>query len=466
MSLVTLDYTDVLADAVGKKNGITEEMLKALSKRGNAIHRNLTGRRKKGGLPFYDLPFDKKETSKIIKAAKNLNEKFSTMVVLGIGGSSLGTLALMNALKPASHNNLSNAKRGGMRLFVADNIDPDAFDELLGGLKLKDTVFTVISKSGSTAETMSQFMIVVDLLKKRLGKEWKKHLVIITDRQAGILRPIAETEKIKSMVVPDGVGGRFTVFTPVSLFPAACAGIDIRALLKGAGEMEKNVTLPGIRKNRAYLFAAIHYLLDTARSKKMTVMMPYSNSLYLTADWFRQMWAESLGKRYDLAGNEIFVGQTPIKALGATDQHSQVQLYVEGPFDKVVVFLDVAKRNKTVPIPTGIYDEHSAISYLGGSSLGELIATEKRGTQYALTSNNRPNMTITLDSVSAQSVGALLYMLEVSTLFAGGLYGIDPLDQPGVEFGKQYAYAMMGREGFEKSKTKYLNAEKRNRKII
>ena len=158
-------------------------------------------------------------------------------------------------------------------------------------------------------------------------------------------------------------------------------------------------------------------------------------------------------------GNPVHVGQTPIKALGATDQHSQVQLYVEGPFDKVVVFVDVANFEKKIPIPGKGFEEHPSISYLGGSSLADLMAVEKKGTEYALTSNNRPNMTITLPEASPHAVGQILFMLEVATLYAGGLYNVNPLDQPGVEFGKQYAYAVMGREGFEDRKAVYEKAD-------
>lgn len=455
---ITLDYTNVMAEAIGSDNGLSDEEFSALKPRTSAVLADLSQKRASGELPFYDLPYKKEEAKKIIKAARSLRKKFSNIVVLGIGGSALGTTALTNALLPMNHNSLSTSKRGGMRIYIADNIDPDWFEELLSSLKLKDTVFNVISKSGSTAETMSQFMIVTALLKRKLGKEWKKHLVITTDLKAGILRPIAEKHKIKTFEVPDGVGGRFTVFTPVSLLPASCAGIDIEALLEGAATMAERCSEKNPDKNPAAIFAATHFLLDTNRGKKMTVMMPYANSLYTIADWFRQLWAESLGKKEDVHGNAVYTGQTPIKALGATDQHSQVQLYVEGPFDKVVVFIEVTKYGKEGKIPGG-YDEYPAISYLSGSSLAELIAIEKQGTEYALTENNRPNMTIRLPEVSAESVGEILYLLQAATAIAGGLYNINPFDQPGVEFGKQYAYAMMGRKGFSEKK-KAIEAKK------
>ncbi|VAX18477.1 Glucose-6-phosphate isomerase [hydrothermal vent metagenome] len=465
MQDIKIDYTNIMAPAVGKENGLIDENFTALSSRADKIHDDLVGRRKSGDKPFYDLPYKIKEAKELIKAADKIKKDFSCMVVLGIGGSALGTTAMLTALGHPMHNSVSSRKRGGVKLFVADNIDPDEFGALLSTLKLKDTVFNVVSKSGSTAETMSQFMIVFDLLKNELGRGWKKHLILTTDAKEGILREIADTYKLKTFVVPDGVGGRFTALTPVCLLPVASAGIDILGMLKGAARMDELCRTGDIRKNPAYLFASIHYLLDTLKGKKMTVMMPYSYRLKDVADWFRQLWAESLGKARDIDGNPVHAGQTPIKALGATDQHSQVQLYVEGPFDKLFCLLEVESFKTEMPIPE-MFEDQPGISYLGGQSLNRLIAVEKEGTQYALTTNNRPNMTIKLPEVNAHTLGQLLYMLEVATAFAGGLYRVDAFDQPGVEFGKQYAYAMMGRAGHEKKKTEYESKRTRNRLIV
>jgi len=452
MNDIVIDYTNVMASAVGIENGLTGEHLAALNVTAADIHAGLASRRKGGELPFYDLPYRIEEAKEIRSAAKKIREQFSTMVVLGIGGSALGTTALFSALRHTLHNSLPAGKRGGVRLLMLDNIDPDWLSEILSTLKLGETVFNVISKSGATAETSSQFLIALEILKKKLGpNKWRKHVIITTDARKGTLRPIAEEFNLKTFAVPDGVGGRFTAFTPVSLLPAAAAGIDIMELLEGAARMDKRCLEPDITKNPAYLFAAVHYMLDTTRAKKMAVMMPYSNKLYYVADWFRQMWAESLGKARDNDGNPVHVGQTPIKALGATDQHSQVQLYVEGPYDKVVTFLEVERFAKEVHIPQE-FPNVPELAYLAGHTLNELIAVERRGTEYALTKNRRPNLTIKLPAVTPHSVGQLLYMLEVSTAFAGGLYRINAFDQPGVEFGKDYAYAMFGKKGYEGKK--------------
>lgn len=465
MNDITIDYTNLMDEAVGEMNGLTQAQIAALAPRAADIHKDLVKRRKSGDKPFYDLPYKVDEARALKRAGKRIANSFQNMVVLGIGGSALGTTALHTALCHPAHNSLSAKKRDGVRLFVADNIDPDEFAALLSTLRLKDTVFNVVSKSGSTAETMSQFMIVYDLLKRKLGRDWKKHVIATTDAKSGILRKIADDNKLKTHVVPDGVGGRFTALTPVCLLPAAAAGIDILGLLEGAAAMDKRCKTANLAQNPAYLFASVNYLLDTIKGKKMTVMMPYSYRLKDMADWFRQLWAESLGKRADFDGNPVHAGQTPIKALGATDQHSQIQLYVEGPYDKVVCFLDTDKFETQAPIPK-VFEDIPGISYLGGQSLNALLKTEKEGTEYALTSNNRPNMTVTLPEVNAHTVGQLIYMLEVATAFAGGLYRVDAFDQPGVEFGKQYAYAMMGRAGYEEQKAGYIERRITDRRIV
>ncbi|MDH4182981.1 MAG: glucose-6-phosphate isomerase [Nitrospinota bacterium] len=465
MSDLVFDYTNVMSSAVGEENGLSPEAIQALSRMAKDIHDDLVGRRASGDKPFYELPYKIKEAKKLKKAAAAIAGNFDNFVVLGIGGSALGTTAMKTALAHPMHNDLPRKKRNGARLFVADNIDPDEFSALLETLKLKDTVFNVVSKSGATAETMSQFMIVYDLLKSRIGKDWKKHVIVTTDPKSGILRGIADKHKLMNFEVPLGVGGRFTALTPVCMLPAAAAGLDIIGMLEGAQAMDRRCKSASLMENPAYLFSAIHYLMDTSRGKKMTVMMPYSYRLKDVADWFRQLWAESLGKKEDFDGNPIHVGQTPIKALGATDQHSQVQLYVEGPFDKLFCFLEVEKFGSEITIPK-VFGHEPELAYLGGATMNQLLAVEKDGTEYALTTNKRPNMTLRLKKADAHGLGQLLYMLEVATAFAGGLYRVNAFDQPGVEFGKKYAYAMMGRQGHEELKAKIEANAPKQRKAL
>ncbi len=351
-------------------------------------------------------------------------------------------------------------------MFFVDNVDPDQFSSLMESIKLDKTVFNVITKSGGTSETMAQFMIARGLVKKDLGKKaLKKNFACITDPEKGNLRKIVRDEKLRSLEVPPLVGGRFSVFTPVGLLSAAVSGIDIDELLAGAASMDMRTSRPGIWENPAYLSAALQYLADTKKGKNISVMMPYSQALKDVADWYRQIWAESLGKRLDLQGNVVHTGQTPVKALGATDQHSQVQLYMEGPNDKTFTFLRVEEFDTKVTIPKDFTDIPGA-AFLIGKSLNQLINAEQAATETALMSAGRPCATITVPAVNPFTLGQILYMFEVQTAFAGGLYGIDPFDQPGVEEGKLLTYAMMDRPGYEKKKNELEKIKKKAGYVI
>jgi len=251
---------------------------------------------------------------------------------------------------------------------------------------------------------------------------------------------------LTSFPIPLNVGGRFSVFSPVGLFPAAMLGMDLNAMVEGCAAMDARCSRPDLGENPAYRRAAIQYLMDTAKGKVMSVMMPYADALRDVADWYRQLWAESLGKRLSLDGEEVHAGQTPIKALGATDQHSQVQLYREGPNNKVFTVLEVGNFGKTLRIPDTL-PQVEGLEYLRGKTMNKLMAAELRGTLDALKASQRPVMRVTLPRVDAYSVAQLLYMLEVETAMAGRLYNVNTFDQPGVEEGKKIARRLMGGEG-------------------
>ncbi|HUI71506.1 MAG TPA: glucose-6-phosphate isomerase, partial [Spirochaetia bacterium] len=332
------------------------------------------------------------------------------------------------------------------RLVVMDNIDPVRIGSYMEALDPKETILNVITKSGDTAETMSEFLIFRKWFTDALGAQAAKdRIVVTTDKSKGALRKIANDEGYASFEVPDGVGGRFSVLTAVGLLPAALLGIDIKGLLAGAASMDRRLGSAELLENPAYLGASLHHAAWN-EGHTISVMFAYSDQLYLMADWYRQLWAESLGKRKSTDGRIVSVGPTPIKALGVTDQHSQVQLYKEGPNDKVYTFLAVEKFDRTVSIPSSELD---AVSYLGGHSLNELLAAEELATEIALWKAGRPVTRITFPAVNAENIGEYYHFLEVQTVASGGLFGIDPLDQPGVEEGKQFAYGIMGRPGFE-----------------
>jgi len=312
---------------------------------------------------------------------------------------------------------------------------------------------------------MSQFMIIKQMLEERTCKEAAKQLIVCTtDAVSGNLITIAKQEGYKYFVIPSAVGGRFSELTPVGLLPAAFCGLDIAGLLEGAAQMDKMCAPDDICKNAAHMFALLHYIGMT-RGKNITVMMPYADSLKFISDWFAQLWAESLGKQFDLDGNIVNVGQTPVKALGVTDQHSQVQLYAEGPYDKIIVFLGVDEYRETITIPK-TYSDMPSLGFLGGVTHNQLIKVEQDATEYALTKAGRMNMTITLPKVTAQTLGQLLYFFEVATAYAGELLNINAFDQPGVEEGKNATYAMFGRPGYEEKKAELDAAPAKDDKYV
>ena len=431
---ITIDYRRMMP-ALGR--GVVD----SYRDRVKSLHQDLTGRRRAGKLPFYELP--RQDLAPIERYVGRMHGSYRSVVVLGIGGSALGLLALNAALRTPFA-----ALEPDPRLVVLDNIDPVRIDSFLAGLDPRHTVVNVITKSGDTAETMSQFLIFRDWLTRSLGEKGaRQRIVVTTDRSKGALRAIASQEGYEAFEVPDGVGGRFSVLTPVGLLPAALLGMDIRGLLAGAASMDGRLSSGEILENPAYLGAALHHAAYQA-GRRLSVMFAYADQLYLLADWYRQLWAESLGKRNGLDGKTVSVGPTPIKALGVTDQHSQVQLYKEGPDDKVYTFLVADRFQKTVAIPPagpGL----EAVGYLGGHTMNELIAAEELATEIALWKAGRPVTRIVFPEISAAGVGEYLHLLEVQTVAAGALFGIDPLDQPGVEEGKQYAYGIMGRPGYE-----------------
>jgi glucose-6-phosphate isomerase len=445
MKDVIVDYSNAMAEAVGTGNGVTADALSGLTGRAAEIHADLERRRQAGELPFYDLP--RQDLGPILNLADKVRPGRDNVVVLGIGGSALGARALAKALLPPYHD--FRADRKSPRLLVADNIDPDWFLGLLAAVDLERTVFIVASKSGGTAETMSQFLIARDLLRRRFGEEgYRRRMIAITDANAGYLRDIVRRDGLDWLPVPDGVGGRFTVLTAVGLLPAAIAGIDIKALLAGAARMEERARAAELMKNPAYLLASLFYLMDQELKKNILVMIPYASGLLELAEWFQQLWAESLGKAVHTDGSPAHTGSTPVRALGATDQHSQVQLYMEGPTDKLTVFVRVAKFENAATVPPA-FDDIKGVGYLGGHSLAELIAAEESATAMALGKAGRPNLRLELPALDPESLGQVMFLLEVATVFGGGLYRVNALDQPGVELGKRYAYALMGRSGFE-----------------
>ena len=445
---IRVDYNNMMAARLGAR-GITDAEIDALEPKLAAAADALVSNR--NSMKWRELPYNQEAVVEQIEAvAADVRGRCENFVVLGIGGSALGPIAVHQALCHLRYNDLPREKRGGPRLFVEDNIDPERMAALLDVIDIDQTVFNVITKSGGTSETMSQLLIVTNLLHERYGADISAHLIATTDAAKGNLIKIAKRENLTTFVVPDGVGGRFSELCPVGLLAAAVCGIDIRELLAGAAYMDGICNEPAVRKNPAYLLATLQYIA-MQRGMNISVLMPYADSLKYMADWYAQLWAESLGKRVDRSGRSVHVGQTPVKALGVTDQHSQVQLYTEGPFDKVVTFLGVERYRTETRIPQG-YADIPDVSFLSGHTQNELIKAEQSATAYALMKSGHPSNTITLPEVNAFTVGELLYLFEVMTAFAGELLDINAFDQPGVEEGKNATYALLGKPGYDEKR--------------
>ncbi|KUO76150.1 MAG: glucose-6-phosphate isomerase [Desulfosporosinus sp. BRH_c37] len=451
-SRITLDYTGMISSSQNPQGFLLEELL-GLQNVLDQAQTSLMSQRDSGKLDFSKLLASMKDqVAEIIDYANAMAPKYDNFVVLGIGGSALGPLAIHQALNHYYYNELPPAKRGHRpRFYVMDNIDPVRFNELLEMIDPHKTLFNVISKSGNTSETMAQFLIIRDTLRRVCGDHYSEHIVVTTDKEKGNLLPIVLKEGYQRFVIPAGIGGRFSELTPVGLLAAAICGIDVHQLLEGALMMDQWIRdSKGVLSNPAQLRAAIAHL-SWQKGKNISVFMPYADGLKTMADWYAQLWAESLGKRIDRQGRVIHVGQTPVKALGVTDQHSQVQLYVEGPDDKVITFVTVEKFKETQEIPIDL-ELPEDIQFMGGRTLEELLLAEQKATEYALTLAGRQHQKIILPTLDAYNIGQLLLLLEWETAYMGELLNINAFDQPGVEEGKNGTYALMGRKGYESRK--------------
>ncbi len=449
---LTLDFTNMMATAL-PTGGITTAEWQAAAGDIARAHAAVEALRAGGALGFPDLPANAALRDATLAVAARARGAADDVLLLGIGGSALGPIALRTALRPPHWNALDARARGGFpRLHVLDNVDPGTIAATLARLDLARTLVLVVSKSGGTVETMAQYLIVREALERAVGDAARERLVFVTDPEVGALRRLARAEGIATLDIPPNVGGRFSVLSPVGLLPAALIGIDVASLLDGAADLQRRAASADPAANPAAAFALLQWLADTRHGRHVHVLMPYADPLRDVALWFVQLWAESLGKTRP---DGSLAGPTPVPALGATDQHAQVQLFMEGPHDKTVTFVHVAGREAEGPIPAR-HPDIPELAYLGGHTLGALLDIERRATAGALAASGRFNATFTLDAVDAWHVGALLQCLALATAYAGALYGVNAFDQPGVELGKQFAYGMLGRPGSEAARDRFL----------
>ena len=446
--MIKLRYARMFGDQLDGEHGLGRGRVEGLVSRFDSIQKEVRRRGTAGEYGFYKLVHQEATVRQIRTFAEGVGQAYDHVLVLGIGGSALGTKALLNALRRPGWNEWDDEGREFFpRLTILENVDPTTVSAALQRIDPRRVLVNVISKSGGTAETMAQYLVVRDWLDRALGDAASRHLVFTTDPARGALRELAKHEHIATLDVPPEVGGRFSVLSPVGLLPAALVGIDVSELIAGARRAVDRSESDNLLENPAALYAALHWAADTELGARVHVLMPYTDRLREFAEWYRQLWAESLGKRVDRDGRVVHVGPTPVGAVGATDQHSQVQLFMEGPYDKVITFMTVDDLGVDVPIPKRP-KLPADLEYLPGHTLGALLRAEYVATSAALAEMGRMSCTLSLPDLTPATLGEAIMFYQLATGYAGAWYGIDPFDQPGVELGKRLTYAAMGRPGY------------------
>ena len=421
MKYLETDFKNMMQTRVGSR-GATQKELKSVENKLKKAHKKLTQLRETAQQGFMDLPYEAVTVRLVNKLAKDVKKNFDNLIVVGVGGADLGTRVINGAL--------GHTGDGVNLYFAGSNTDPDTLSALLAEVDLKKTAINVVSKSGSTMETMSTFLILREALIKKVGKKkHTTHIYVTTDISKGTLQSIAEGEGYTIIPHPLNVGGRFSVLSTVGLFPAACAGISTAKILRGARQIDEHRGR-GHRSNAAK-FAALLYLGYKKRGQHIHVCMPYADGLEDFGFWFCQLWAESLGKSDE-------VGPTPIAALGATDQHSELQLYLEGPPNKIISLIKVKKFETDMVVPK-TFKKYDALNYFSGKKVSVLNHAELEATAKALTKTDTPNTLLTIPKISPESLGALFMFFELACAYAGELFGVDTYNQPGVKLEKDTA---------------------------
>ena len=451
MSIV-LDYGDILTPRLGS-NGIEPERLKTdLAEKFERAHAKIekTVICNEGG--FIDLESTWTDLEEVEALAQGYKERFNAVVVVGMGGSSLGVQTVCQALLGDSWNLMDDESRDCFpKVYFLDNLDPVGVFELLEAIDVRRTLFNVVSKSGSTAETLALYAVIEDLVVNEVGPDKAcEHFLFTTDPSLGTLRSIAENRGIKTLEVPPKVGGRFSVLSPPSLFLAALVGLDVRRIIKGAKIAKEQCKSTILRDNKAGIIGTLLYVADLEQKRNVHVIMPYCDRLQKFCQWLQQLWSESLGKAQNLSGDLVNNGPTLLTARGAADQHSQLQLFTEGPENKVIFFLTLKDHAGDINIPVEKL-EFDPFRSLSQWRLGELLNLEYQATVESLRRMGRPTMTLELDKLNEEVLGELLMLFMVATVYAAALYEVDPLNQPGVELSKRLTFELLDREEIDPS---------------
>lgn len=394
---------------------------------------------------YAQLPYLSEQLLAEIEDAKKYAAGMETFVLIGIGGSDLGARAIVNALLSQYQKQI---------YFCGDTTDPKSLLDLSAELDLSKTLFLVISKSGNTIEQGTSFLYFRELITTQLGKDAvTKHIMFLTDPETGTLRKLAREQGYPTMNIPSNVGGRYSVLSSVGMLPASLIGTDVSKFLAGAKDMSELINSSDSESDPALKYADWQYR-DAKVGKNITVFMPYEYGLTEFARWFKQLWAESLGKKHNLQGEVVNNGTTPVQAIGPVDQHSQLQLFNEGPDDKNFTMLVATNAQRDINVPADLADLPD-FEFLAGKSMHEILNGEFATTLYALQKNGRSTCTIEVPVVDEYYLGMLFYFFEQAVVYLGAMYNIDPFDQPGVEMSKNAMYGILGKEGYEKDKAEF-----------
>jgi len=450
------DFNNILDERIGDK-GIPYNEISGYRSKLDEIKKAIGA---KTSNDYYALNLPQlmgKELKEISDYANYVQNNFDNFVVVGMGGSSLGNEMLHYSINGIYYN--EDKKRRYPKMYFLDNIDPDSTIKILQTLDLKRTMFNVITKSGSTSETVLNFLAIVEAFNQN-RIDFKKNIVVTTDPEKGFLRKFANEYNVKSFSIHPLVGGRISVLSPAGLLSASIEGINVEKLLKGALAEENKTEQSEPLSSCAFVFPLIQFILMKDKKININSLFTYSDGLSYFGEWYTQLLAESIGKENSRNGDKINAGITPLPTRGATDQHSILQLFMEGPFDKLIVFLAVDKYKNTLSTGNILKSNDETVNYLQNKNYADLLETEFLTTRLALTSKGRPNVTFKLEALDEEELGRLVYSFEYGVIVLGELLNINPINQPAVELGKRFTYALMGRKGFDKEKEEFFHMAK------
>ena len=427
-----------------KNSGITEKTISEYKEQVENIHKDLHRRAndEKDFVGWIELPtnYDKKEFSRIKKAAKKIKKESDILVVIGIGGSYLGARAVIEALTSSFQNMLTDKQRKYPQiLYVGNNLSPNYINELIEYIGDKDFSVNVISKSGTTTEPAIAFRIFREMLENKYGiEEARSRIYVTTDKEKGALKTLADNEGYEKFVIPDNVGGRYSVLTPVGLLPIATAGIDIDKLMEGAQTAQERYNDPNLKYNECYKYAVVRNVLYKLY-KNTEILVNYEPKMHYFTEWWKQLYGESEGKEQK--------GIFPAGVDFTTDLHSMGQYIQEGRRNLFETVISI-ENSATDIIINKDEDNLDGLNYLAGKGLDYVNKKAMEGTIKAHVSGDVPNIVINIEKLDEENMGELIYFFEKSCAMSGMILGVNPFNQPGVEEYKKNMFKLLKKPGY------------------